>query len=94
MRDRKRYFRADQRAEAFVEAECIAKLRGDTRSIPMYSPGTIEVLLPVAVRLDPAKEHGNGDSFINQIETMIEKSHSAAEAGIGTLGLLARSFCR
>jgi len=87
----KRYFRADQREAAMAAAEVIAARRGDTRDVPMRSPGTIDVLMPQMVRLNPASDHGEGDPFINQLEAATEHAGSITGAGFGVLAVLARS---
>lgn len=86
------YFRADQRESAIAEAERIAARRGDTKSIPMRSPGNIEILIPEAVRLNPSKEHGDGDPFLNQLYAATESAESVAEAGILGLAVLAQNL--
>ena len=48
----------------------------------------IEVLMPELVTRNPQKEHGDGDSFINSIEEMINGADSSMEAG-----LLAIAMC-
>ena len=40
----------------------------------------IEVLMPEMVKRNPEREHGDGDPFINSLESMIEKTESSAEA--------------
>lgn len=74
------YFRADRYAEAVAWAERVAQERGDTKSIPITPNSTspIEVLLPEAVRLNPAKEHGEGDPFLNQMQAA---SRAGGQAG-------------
>lgn len=78
-----RYFRIDQYNKALETAIAIAERRGDDMAIPYIkdSHDTFDILIPEAIRLNPDKEHGQGDSFINKLETMIEGSPSTEVAG-------------
>ena len=42
----------------------------------------IEVMMPEMVKVNPSKQHGDGDPFINSIEDIISGSCSAMEAGL------------
>lgn len=68
------YFDALNYEEACLRADAVAKRRGDNKSIPVRPNGghTIEVLIPEAVRVDPARQHGQGCEFINSIEGGIQ----------------------
>lgn len=84
------YYRADQRAEAIAAAEDVASRRGDTRSVPIRPHGDIEVVLPEAVRLNPAREHGDGDPFLNALTASTSGTSSVGEAGFVALAVLAQ----
>ncbi len=78
-----RYFRVDQYQEAVKSACDIALSRGDDQSITSIKKAdTYDILIPEAVRLNPGKEHSNGDPFINKLEGMIEASGSKEVAGL------------
>lgn len=80
---KERYFNALQFKEAQKEALRIAKLRGDDKSYGyIRTASQIRVLIPEAVRCKPAEEAGDGNDFIKELETLIEGSNSAQEAGI------------
>lgn len=76
------YFNALHRAEAIQYAVEVASARGDTESIPRLqnSEYNIEVLDPTMVHRNPAKDHGEGDSFLNSLEGLCTASNSAGEA--------------
>ena len=42
----------------------------------------IEVHIPECVKLNPAKQHGNGEPFHNLLDGITERAGSAAEAGL------------
>lgn len=67
------YFSALDYDKACAYADAVAERRGDTKSIPVRpnSGVVIEVLIPEAVRVDPARQHGDGCEFINDIEAGI-----------------------
>lgn len=85
-----RYFSALDGDAAVAYANQIAACRGDTNDIGKFEK-YIEVLMPQAVKVNPTKQHGNGDDFINQIEAVVEASSSAAEAGWIAMALAIRS---
>lgn len=64
------YFTALEYDKACSYADSIAEQRGDNKSIPVRTNcgHQIEVLITEAVKLNPAKEHGEGCEFINGIE--------------------------
>lgn len=76
-----RYFSALDGQKAVEEANRIAAARGDTNYVGKFEPEII-VYMPECVTISPAKEHGNGYEFINSIESIINCSDSAAEAGL------------
>lgn len=71
----KRYFRIDQEEQARQEARGIAERRRDTESFKRLDKrqyDRFEILIPEAVQLQPSKEHGNGDPFLNQLYGITE----------------------
>lgn len=85
---KKNYFNALQRDEAIAYGKAVALGRGDDKSVDgMGDYDIIEVLMPEMVKRNPEKEHGDGDEFLNSIESVIKESSSAAEAGILALAL-------
>ena len=79
----KNYFNALQREEAIAYGKQVALGRGDTDSVDgMGEHDIIEVLIPDLVKRNPAKEHGDGDPFINNLESVISSTSSAMEAGL------------
>jgi hypothetical protein len=85
-----RYYRIDQYDQAVATATAIARLRGDTKALPIsqQAPTQYDILIPEAVRLCPRREHGLGDPFLRKVEALIEGSPSAAVAGIVLLATL------
>ena len=81
---RSRYFRIDQYAAALAKTERIALARGDTKALPVEDqhPTRYTVLIPEAIRLQPPKEHGNGDPFMNHCESLIQASSHSAVSGL------------
>lgn len=79
-----RYFRVDQHGLALNTAINIALNRGDDKAVPFINESheRFEILIPEAIRLNPNKEHGNGDPFINKLEGLIEKSPTKEVAGL------------
>lgn len=69
----KNSFNALQRDEAIAYGKSIALRRGDTESIDKIGRyDNIEVVMPEMVKVNPNKQHGDGDSFINTMENIIE----------------------
>lgn len=89
-----RYFRCDQYEQAVTAATRIAMNRGDTNALPIadQQPSKFEILIPEAVRLNPNKEHGAGDPFINSIESLIESVKDPLVASFGAIALLSREM--
>lgn len=77
----KNYFSALDEHKAVAYANEIAKKRGDTKNVGTFKK-MIEVLIPEAVKVNPTRQHGKGDPFINQLNAITEKSNSATEAGL------------
>lgn len=76
------YFNALQRDEAIAYGRKVAANRGDTESIDRIGKyNMIEVLMPEMVKRNPQAEHGDGDVFLNSLETMICETKSSTEAG-------------
>ena len=75
------YFSALERKKAVERCVEVALARGDTNSVEdIRDSWPIEVLIPEAVRCNPAKEAGPGNEFLNSLESLIECSDSQAEA--------------
>jgi hypothetical protein len=86
-----RYFRIDQYQQAIGTAIEIALNRGDDKSIPYIKDSTtFDILIPEAIRLNPRKEHGQGDSFINKLEAIIEASPCKEIAGLMVIAQTAK----
>ena len=47
----------------------------------------IEVVLPELVHRNPQKDHGNGNPFLNSLESVITGSSSVTEAGLLAMAL-------
>lgn len=79
-----RYFRIDQQDLALNTAINIALNRGDDKAISFIEEWheRFEVLIPEAIRLNPSKEHGDGDPFINKLEGIIDNSPSSLVSGL------------
>lgn len=76
------YFNALQREEAIAYANKVAEARGDTESIGRFDKINIEVYMPEMIRCNPQAEHGDGDPFMNGLESLVRASTSASEAGV------------
>ena len=86
----KNYFNALHREEAIAYGKTVATKRGDTNSVEgMGEYDIIEVLMPEMVKVDPAKEHGEGSDFINTMNALIDGSNNIGEAGALCLALTA-----
>lgn len=76
------YFNALQRDEAIAYANKVATGRGDTNNVGKFGEGeNIEVFMPEMVKCNPQIEHGDGNSFLNLLESMTSGSDSTMEAG-------------
>ena len=79
----KNYFNAVDRDKAITYAKETAIARGDTNSVKRIGKmENIEVLIPEFFKVDPEKEHGEGNAFLNLLEDMVTSSNNATEAGI------------
>lgn len=52
----------------------------------------IKVFMPEMVRCDPQREHGEGDSFMNSMEALVQGSDSAMEAGLFVISAATAQF--
>ena len=84
-----RYFNANDRDKAIEAFMNIALGRGNTASAQRIQHEldcgecrNIEVLVPDAFACNPLTEHGEGDEFINGLESLISGSGSSLEAGL------------
>ena len=78
-----RYFNALEKDKAVAEGKRVAEQRGDTDDIDRIGETYhIEVLIPEAVKCDPQAEHGDGDPFMNSLESLTEGTSSVGEAGL------------
>ncbi len=89
-----RYFRADQADKAVEAAVAIALRRGDNKSVDdiREERNAFEVLIPEAIRLNPAKEHGKGDPFMNRLEGIIDSSPDTLVAGLLVISETAKTI--
>lgn len=90
------YFSALKKKEALEAARSTAIRRGDSESVSEFDPANfkkdIEVLLPEMVKVNPSKEAGPGDPFLNELKVITEASESILEAGL--LSILATKAAR
>jgi len=81
-----RYFRVDRCVQAIAVAEQTALARGDTKDIPIVPHADVKILIPEAVRANPAVDYGGGgDPFLNRISVITDQASSSADAAISTL---------
>lgn len=85
----KNYFSALERERAIAYGKMVAMRRGDTDDIDRIdsTPKMIEVLMPQMVKRNSAKDHGDGDPFLNSLEEAIEKADSVMESGLCAIAL-------
>lgn len=76
-----RYFSALQGNEAVNEANRIATARGDTDSVGKFKPN-IKVFMPELVKVNPQKQHGNGNPLLNTLDAITETSSDSLMAGL------------
>lgn len=82
------YFNALQRDEAIAYGKSVALGRGDTESVDRLGKyDNIEVIMPEMVKVNPNKQHGKGNEFMNMMENVISNSSSKNEAGLLCLAL-------
>lgn len=88
------YFNALQREEAIRYGKSVATRRGDTESVDRIGKyDNIEVIMPEMVKVNPNKQHGKGNEFMNTVNAVIDNSDSVAEAGILTIALAMSGIC-
>ncbi len=80
------YFSALQGEQAVAYANKVAAARGDTNDIGKFQPFII-CHTPELVKVNPKKQHGDGDSFMNALEDVINTTDSALEAGLLCMAL-------
>ena len=78
------YSAATKAEEAIAHANGVAKARGDTKDIGRFEP-MITVYMPELVKLNPKRQHGKGDPFLNQIDKITQMADSPLEAGLLTI---------
>lgn len=84
----KNYFNALQRNEAIAYGKSVAIGRGDTESVDGIGKyDNIEVIMPEMVKLNPKKDHGEGNAFFNNIEDIIQNSSDVNEAALLSMTL-------
>lgn len=83
------YFSAMQGEEAVAYANKIAQRRGDTDDVGRFKPFII-CHMPELVKVNPNKQHGNGNSLLNSVEEAIESTDNVMEAGLLTMALCAK----
>lgn len=77
------YFSALEREKAVERCIEVAMARGDTESIDRIRDSwEIEVLIPEAVRCNPAAETGAGNDYLNLMEEMVKLSNNPTEAAL------------
>ena len=87
----KNYFNALQREEAMKRYIEVATNRGDTESVEREKfEKNIEVLRPEVIKRMPAKEHGDGDPFLNKCEGIIEACGDPLSAGLLVMAAVAK----
>lgn len=78
---RERYFSALRGEEAAAEAIRIAIRRGDTESVDSIRP-EIKVYAPDLVKVNPRRQHGKGDPFLNALYAITDAAPDALTAGL------------
>lgn len=87
------YFNALEREKAISMAKMVAQRRGDTKNIDgMGEHYQIDVLIPSAVKCNPKEEHGDGDPFLNEVESLISASGDSTVAGLALIGRVSDLF--
>ena len=82
------YFNAKCRESAVAYGQKVARRRGDTESVNRILTGhMIDVLMPEKFTVDPQCEHGDGDPFLRQLESVVVDSDSQASAALGVIGI-------
>lgn len=75
------YFPADKGKEALAYFKKVALRRGDTKSINLYNEFII-VHRPDLIKVNPQKQHTNGNKLLNEFETIVTASKDPIEAGL------------
>lgn len=78
---RESYFNALEGDKAVEYANKTAAGRGDTKDIGRFKP-LIKVYKPELVKHCPAKEHGDGNKLLNDMEELTKSASSPFEAGL------------
>jgi hypothetical protein len=92
---KEKYFNALEYNRAVEKALNIAIKRGDTNSIDYIKNKTlIKVYNDSFVKRNPQIEHGDGDPFLNSLESITESSSSVSEAGILAMCLAASQMSK
>ena len=87
------YFSALELEKAREEAIKTAVMRGDTDSLEyIRNCNTITVYHPEYVTRNPAKNHGDGEEFLNQLKEMVAASDSPCEAALLAMTSVARKI--
>ena len=76
-----RYFSALQGHEAVSEANRIAQMRGDSDYVGKFR-ADIKVYMPELVKVNPKRQHGDGDSLLNTFDEIAMNAPSAFIAGV------------
>lgn len=91
---REAYFNLLQRDAAVAYATQVATNRGDTKDLPIKPHGPkFEVLIPEAIQVNSATQHGDGSEFLNAIETVAQETGGSPVAGIAAIGALLANLC-
>jgi len=90
---RERYFSALDGERAVAEANRIAERRGDINDVGRFEQ-MIEVLIPEAVTIQPMLEHGEGDPFINKINSVTASASDTATAGLLAMMVTAQELSK
>lgn len=78
---RKRYFSALHSEEAVAEANRIAQARGDTLDVGKFR-ADITVFLPELVKVNPQKQHGDGDPLSRKFDEITMAAPDPLSAGL------------
>lgn len=87
------YFCALEKEEAVAYANRIAEARGDTNDVGKFGKDIdIKVLMPECVHCNPKKEHGDGDPFMNSMESLIKAAGDPFTAGLLVIAKTAKEL--
>lgn len=75
------YFNALQGKEAIAYANFVAAKRGDTNSVGKFKPFII-CHMPELIKINPNKQHGDGNKLLKEFEKITESSDDALMAGV------------